>query len=90
MIFTWVLGVFFGFISWIFGLFPSFTGPDTSGWSTTAGSVGNGLHSVTYWVDVPLLVNLLGLLAASLVVYGVVKGVLWVLSHIPFFGTGED
>jgi hypothetical protein len=90
MIFTWILALFTGFLSFLLGLLPSFTGPSTTGWSEWFSTVGGYLQAVNRWVNVGLLVTLLGLLGAILVVYAAVKAVTWLMAHIPFFATADD
>lgn len=90
MIVDLILTILFAFVSFIFGLFPDFTPPDTTGWAGWLGSFGDYLGHATRWVNVPLLITLLQLTVTILVGYGVVKLVTWTLAHIPFVGSGAD
>ncbi|MCA1726972.1 MAG: hypothetical protein LC722_04795 [Actinobacteria bacterium] len=84
---TALIGIVFGFLVFILGLLPEFTGPDTEEWRAWAAQLGSDLAVIGQWIDLPLLATLIGLFVSLLIVYGAVRAVLWVASHIPAIGT---
>lgn len=86
-----IFGLFLSLGGVIFGLFPSFTAPLTdTQLSSGADSIATPLSIVNRWVNVSLLLTVMGVFAAAALVWVAVKGVTWTAAHIPWIGTGSD
>ena len=90
MIITAIIGLFTGLASMILSLLPDFTAPSSEGWGGWFGAAADKLSLLDRWINIDLLVSLLGTLMAVLTAYAVVKVVTWVASHIPAIGIGGN
>jgi len=86
-----VLGLVFGFLSFVLGLLPAFTAPDIanpgSDYGVVANNIGAAIRPWSGWIPVGLAIKLL---AAAVLILGAQlagRAVLWVYDKIPGKGT---
>lgn len=83
-----MLGLIFGVVEFVFGLFPDFDGGN---WGTSietgAETFGGHLRGAASWIDVQLVGSLLSMLAVAILVAGGVRLSTWIYEKFPFKGT---
>ena len=89
MIFDAILSALMGVLNALVSWLPTFTGPftlhqgDPSTHWPDVRVVGEWLSQASRWVDVTLLIQILGFIGTALGVYGTVAVAIWVYNHIP-------
>lgn len=92
MILDFLISFIVGLLSFVFGLFPSFSPPVLSGLQGTVPrcvvnvlcSFGHHIASVDRWINAAVLLQVLSILVTSLLIAAGVRITVWLYEHFPF------